>query len=256
MQKLLHSKILGKGSPLLILHGFLGSGDNWISLAKQFASNFEVHLIDLRNHGKSFHADVMSFELMSEDVQHYCKKHALTKIALIGHSMGGKVGMHLAVKYPVLVTKLIVADIAPKAYKPGHDNLIEALSAVDFTIHRTRDAIAKVIAKYVASLPIRLFLTKSVYRKGKNEFAFRFNLSTLKKCYPSIIKALPKHYLFDGDVLFLKGEHSNYILGSDIDSIEEHFPNAAVVAIANAGHWLHAENPKEFYKYSIEFLIP
>ncbi len=255
MQKLLHSKILGHGKPLLILHGFLGSGDNWITLAKRFGEHFEVHLVDLRNHGRSFHADEMSFEAMSEDVYYYCKMNELNEVSLLGHSMGGKVGMHLAVKYPKLVSKLIVADIAPKAYKPGHDNLIQALSAVNFSVHKTRDAIAKVIAKYVESEPIRFLLSKSVYRVGKTEFAFRFNFPTLKKCYPSITKALPQHFQYDGEVLFLKGEFSNYILGSDVDLIEEHFPNAEVIALANAGHWLHAENPKEFYAYSIDFLI-
>lgn len=255
MQKILHSKIVGQGKPLLILHGFLGSGDNWITLAKQFATYFEVHLLDLRNHGRSFHDEKMSFNLMSEDVRYYCEKNELKEIALIGHSMGGKIGMHLAVNYPKLVSKLIVADIAPKAYKPGHDNLIQALSAVDFTIHKTREAIAKVIAKHVDSEPVRLFLSKSVYRKAKNEFAFRFNFPILKNCYSSITTALPEHYRFDGDVLFLKGEYSNYILGSDLDLIEAHFPNAEIIALANAGHWLHAENPKEFFKYSKKFLL-
>ncbi len=254
MQKLLHSKIVGKGEPLLILHGFLGSGDNWITLAKKFGAHFEVHLVDLRNHGRSFHANEMSFDMMSEDIRYYCERKELEEISLLGHSMGGKIGMHLAVKYPELVSKLIVADIAPKAYKPGHNNLIQALNAVDFSIHKTRESIAKVIAKYVASLPIRLFLSKSVYRKDKGVFAYRFNLPILKKCYPSIITALPTHYQFDGAVLFLKGAYSDYILGSDIDLIEEHFPNAEIVAIAKAGHWLHAENPKEFYNYSIDFL--
>jgi len=255
MQKLLHSKILGRGNPLLILHGFLGSGDNWITLAKKFAEHFEVHLIDLRNHGRSFHADAMSFDLMSEDVYYYCKTKELKEISLLGHSMGGKVGMHLAVIYPQLVTKLIVADIAPKAYKPGHDNLIKALNAVDFSIHTSRESIANIVAKHIDSEPVRLFLSKGVYRAGKNAFAFRFNFPILKKCYPSITKALPQHFRYEGDVLFLKGEYSDYILGSDVDLIEEHFPNAEIIALANAGHWLHAENPKEFFKYVMVFLL-
>lgn len=255
MQKMLHSKIVGKGKPLLILHGFLGSGDNWITLAKKFAIYFEVHIIDLRNHGRSFHADEMNFEVMCDDVYRYCQQKDLKDIAILGHSMGGKIGMYIAAKYPSLVSKLIVADIAPRAYKRGHDLLLQALSAVDFSIHKTRDAVTKVIAKYISSEPIRLFLLKNVYRKEKDVLGYRFNLPVLKASYETVAEAFPDNYQFDGDVLFLKGALSDYIQGSDIDIIEAHFPNAEIIAIANAGHWLHAENPLEFFKYSIEFLL-
>lgn len=255
MQEVLHSKIVGKGKPLLILHGFLGSGDNWISLARKFASQFEVHIIDLRNHGRSFHADEMNFGLMCKDVYQYCQQNDLKDIAILGHSMGGKIGMHIAVNHPELVSKLIVADIAPKSYKRGHDSILDALNAIDFSIHKTREAVAKIIAKYVESEPIRLFLQKNVYRKGKDALAFRFNLPVLMQYYDEFTESLPTDYQFDGEVLFLKGALSDYILGSDIDLIESHFPNADIVAIANAGHWLHAENPAEFYNYSLEFLL-
>lgn len=255
MQKMLHSKIVGQGKALLILHGFLGSGDNWITLARKFATHFEVHIIDLRNHGRSFHADEMNFEVMCTDVYHYCEKKDLKDIAILGHSMGGKIGMHIAVNHPELVSKLIVADIAPKSYNRGHDSILEALHAIDFSIHKTREAVAKIIAKYIESEPIRLFLLKNVYRKEKDELAFRFNLPVLMKYYDEFTESLPNDYQYDGEVLFLKGALSNYILESDIDLIETHFPNADIVAIANAGHWLHAENPAEFYKYSSEFLI-
>jgi len=255
MQKMLHSKIIGQGKPLLILHGFLGSGDNWITLAKKFAIHFEVHIIDLRNHGRSFHNDIMNFDVMSEDVAFYCQKKDLKEIAIIGHSMGGKVGMYIAAKYPNLVSKLIVADIAPRAYKRGHDILLKALCSVDFSIHKTRDAVAKMIAKYIDSEPIRLFLLKNVFRKEKDTLAFRFNLPVLKASYKDVAEAFPSEYQFYGDVLFLKGALSNYILASDLDAIETHFPNAEIIAIANAGHWLHAENPGEFYTYSLNFLL-
>lgn len=255
MQKMLHSKIIGEGKPLLILHGFLGSGDNWISLAKKFARYFEVHIIDLRNHGRSFHANEMNFDVLSEDVHFYCRQKDLKEVTILGHSMGGKVGMYIAAKYPDLVTKLIVADIAPRAYKRGHDILLKALGTIDFSIHKTRDEVAKVIAKYIESEPIRLFLIKSVYRKEKEILAYRFNLPVLKASYESVAEAFPEEYQFDGDVLFLKGALSDYIQTSDIDLIEAHFPNAEIIAVANAGHWLHAENPLEFFKYSIEFLL-
>ena len=165
--QILHSKILGKGTPLLILHGFLGSGDNWISLGRKFAVHFEVHLIDLRNHGRSFHDDEMDFEVMCEDVLHYCQQHNLDKISVIGHSMGGKIGMHLAVNQPDLINKLIVVDIAPRAYDIRHDFILKSLLSVDFSIQKTREEVAQILARFIKQKPIRQFLLKNVYRKTK-----------------------------------------------------------------------------------------
>jgi len=248
MLQILHSKILGKGTPLLILHGFLGSGDNWISLGRKFAKHFEVHLVDLRNHGRSFHDDEMDFEVMAEDIIAYCGFYKLDKITIIGHSMGGKVAMFLATQQQVAIQKLIVADIAPKAYNRGHDFILEALHKVDFSKHKTRSDIAKVLSQYIDKENIIQFLLKNIYRKNTDEWRFRFNLEVLINDYENIITALPTNSQFEGETLFLKGEYSNYITGFDTALIEAHFPNVKIITIPKSGHWLHAENPDEFYK--------
>jgi len=251
MSPLLHSKILGTGTPLLILHGFLGSGDNWISLGRKFSQDFEVHLIDLRNHGRSFHDDEMDFEVMSEDVLLYCQAKELKSVFIIGHSMGGKVGMHLAVQQPDLVQKLIVVDIAPKTYSIRHDFILMALKSVDFSIHQTRDQVAEVLAGFIKQKPIRQFLLKNVYRKSSDSLGFRFNLAVFLEKYGNIIESLPAYSQYEGPTLFLKGEHSDYILAADFALIEAHFPLVIITTIVNSGHWLHAENPIDFYKTCI-----
>ncbi len=132
--KILHANIQGTGTPLLILHGFLGMGDNWKTLGNDFSENgFEVHLIDQRNHGRSFHSDEMSYEAMAEDIKNYCDHHGIKSAVLLGHSMGGKTAMLFATKYPDYVSKLIVADIAPKFYPQHHQDILKGLSSLDFS---------------------------------------------------------------------------------------------------------------------------
>lgn len=254
MIQILHSKIIGTGNPLLILHGFLGSGDNWITLGRRFSEFFEVHLVDIRNHGRSFHDDEMDLEVMYKDVLNYCQFHKLEQINLIGHSMGGKVAMHLAVHHPKLVTKLIVVDIAPKAYKRRHDFILEALEAVDFSKQKTRKEVEDVIAQFIEKESYRQFLMKAVYRKTKETLGFRFNLAVFIENYGNIIETLPTYSQFEGATLFIKGSLSNYILTSDLPLIEAHFPNSKLVTIEDAGHWLHAEKPEEFFTISLQFL--
>ena len=254
MSQILHSKIIGTGSPLLILHGFLGSGDNWITLGRKFSEHFKVHLIDLRNHGRSFHDDEMDLEVMCQDVLNYCRFHKLEQINLIGHSMGGKVAMHLAVHHPKLVSKLIVVDIAPKAYNRRHDFILDALKAVDFSIQKTRKEVDEVIAQFIDKELYRQFLMKAVYRKTKETLAFRFNLPVFIENYGNIIETLPPYSQYEGDTLFVKGTLSNYILASDLPLIEAHFPNSKLVEIKGSGHWLHAEKPEEFFTTSLQFL--
>ena len=252
--KILHSKILGKGEPLLILHGFFGMGDNWKSLANKFAENFEVHLIDQRNHGRSFHTDDFSYELMVEDLENYIHHYQLKKINLLGHSMGGKTVMLFATTFPKMVNKLIVADISPRYYSPHHQYILEALNAVDFSKITKRSEIASVFADYIDEEGIKQFLLKNVYWIEKGKLAFRFNLESLTENIEEVGVALPSFTVFEGDTLFLKGANSGYISNEDIPLIEAHFPNAIIKTIKNAGHWLHAENPLDFYTEVMAFL--
>jgi len=250
----LHSIILGGGEPLIILHGFLGMGDNWKTLAIRFSEKYQVHIIDQRNHGRSFHSDDFTYELMMEDLLHYIEFHNLEKVNLLGHSMGGKTVMLFAVNYPEKVNKLMVADIAPKFYPAHHQLILKALNAVDFHGVKSRNEIDTVFKEYVPEIGVRMFLLKNVYRKTKDEFAYRFNLDSLTENIEEIGVALPSMTQFDGKTLFLKGENSGYISENDDVLINAHFPNNKMVTISKAGHWLHAENPVDFYDHVLDFL--
>ena len=252
--ELLHSSISGEGFPLIILHGFLGMGDNWKSLANKFSDTYEVHVLDQRNHGRSFHDDDFSYELLVEDLLFYLDVHELKNIHVLGHSMGGKTAMLFAVEHPDRVKKLMVADIAPRFYPPHHQMILDALGEVDFKKINSRSEIDKILQKHIPETGIRQFLLKNVYRKEKEEFAFRFNLKALEEHYDEIGVALPPRTMFEGPVLFLKGALSGYINEQDKDLISAHFPNSKIVTIANSGHWLHAENPIDFYNNVVEFL--
>ena len=252
---MLYSKIEGEGKPLLILHGFLGMSDNWKTIGQQFAvDGFQVHLLDLRNHGRSFHSDEFSYELMVQDVYDYCKVNNLKKINIIGHSMGGKTAMLFAVTYPELVEKLIVADIGPKFYPQHHQTILEGLNAVDFSKKPSRNEVEEILSNFIRDFGTRQFLMKSLYWQEPGQLAFRFNLSVFNKKIEEIGKPLSENTVFTAPTLFIRGGNSNYILDSDFESIKKYFANSTIETIPNAGHWLHAENPKLFYEIASSFL--
>jgi pimeloyl-ACP methyl ester carboxylesterase len=252
---MLHSRTEGQGKPLLILHGFLGMSDNWKSLGSLYAAEgFQVHLLDLRNHGKSFHSDLFNYDIMAEDVLEYCKTNNLDKISLIGHSMGGKVAMLFATKYPEKVKKLIVADIGPKYYAPHHQDILAGLNAVDFSSKPTRTQVEETIYPYIPDFGTRQFLLKNLYWIEPNQLAFRFNLAVFNKTSDEIGTALPEGALFEEPTLFIRGGNSNYILDADLPEIKKHFSNFQIITIPNVGHWLHAENPKLFFEETARFL--
>jgi esterase len=252
---MLYSKIEGSGKPLLILHGFLGMSDNWKTLGTQFAADgFQVHLLDLRNHGRSFHSDEFSYESMVQDILDYCQANGLESIDVIGHSMGGKTAMLLATSYPNLVDKLIVADIGPKYYAPHHQDILAGLNAVDFSVKPSRIEVEEILKNYIPDFGTRQFLMKSLYWKEPGQLAFRFNLEIFNVKIDEISKALASDLIFEKPTLFIRGENSNYILDSDFDGIKVHFPHSRIETIPNAGHWLHAENPAMFYELASVFL--
>jgi esterase len=252
---MLYSKIEGTGQPLIILHGFLGMSDNWKTLSTQYAAeDFQVHALDLRNHGRSFHSDEFTYEAMATDIFDYCETNNLNQIDIIGHSMGGKVAMLFAVTYPEKVAKLVVADIAPKAYNPHHDDILAALNAVDFSTKPSRSAVETIMTPYVPDFGTRQFLMKNLYWKTPEQLAFRFNLEVFNKNRDLVGEPLPKDAVFEKPVLFIRGENSNYIKDEDMTLIHVHFPDATLETVSNTGHWLHAENPKEFFEKTLSFL--
>lgn len=251
----LHSNILGEGQPFIFLHGFLGMGDNWKSLGTKFSeAGYEVHLIDQRNHGRSFHSNEFNYEVMVDDLKRYCDEHHLKDFVLLGHSMGGKTAMLFAVEYPELVSKLIIADISPRYYPSHHDDILKGLSALDFQTLKSRGEADEVLSSYVSNLGIRQFLLKNLYWKEKGVLALRMNLEVLKDLSAEVGEPLPMHAKFEKDTLFLRGDRSEYIALQDESLIHSHFPKSEIVSIANAGHWLHAENPADFYAEVSKFL--
>jgi len=252
---ILHSNIIGEGKPFVILHGFLGMGDNWKTLARQFSqSNFEVHLVDQRNHGRSFHDNEFDYEIMAEDLKQYCHEYNLSDIVLLGHSMGGKTAMLFAATYPEIVSKLLVADISPRYYPIHHDAILDGLSHLDFSEIKTRGEADKVLSHYVPEVGTRMFLLKNLYWVEKGQLGLRINLPVLKEHVSEVGEALPIHAVYSKETLFLRGDRSEYIGTQDEAIIHRHFPNSEIVTIANAGHWLHAENPKDFYAAVMNFI--
>ncbi|MBZ9632410.1 alpha/beta fold hydrolase [Salegentibacter sp. LM13S] len=252
----LNSIVIGEGKPLLILHGFLGMSDNWKTIGNKLAEEkeFQVHLIDQRNHGKSPHTDEHSYELMAEDIKEYCDQNSLSNIILMGHSMGGKTAMLAATEYPNLVEKLIVVDIAPKYYEPHHQQILKGLTALEEANLESRQEADSLLSEFISEKPIRLFLLKNLNRKSEGAYCLKVNLETLKNNIEEVGKSLAQDKTFNGPTLFIKGGNSNYIREEDKPEIKKQFPKVQFKEIANAGHWVHAEKMTEFYKAMVDFL--
>lgn len=251
----LHYKELGHGQPLLILHGLFGTLDNWMTLAKRFAEHYNVFLVDLRNHGRSPHDAEHNYDVMADDVLQLVDELQIPTPAIMGHSMGGKVAMKYALKYPTRITKLIVVDIAPKAYPPHHDEIIEALQAVKLENAKSRNDIDEQLAQYIKEDDVRLFLMKNIYRKEDNTFGWRMNLDAIEKNYEHISAAITADMPFNKSTLFIKGGRSRYIKSEDIaGSIERLFTLVEIETIPEAGHWVHAQAPDKVYDLVTTFL--
>lgn len=254
-QPILHSKIIGNGAKhLIIFHGLFGQLDNWNTHGRQFGEIYTTHLVDLRNHGRSFHSDDASIQAMVDDIVRYMDAQGVEKAHLLGHSLGGRVVINFAMLHPNRVDHLIVADMAPKAYLPHHNAIFKALSSVDFDQVNSRKDVEEILSQYIPEVGVRQFLLKNVYHAENGGYAFRFNLKALKEQYEQLVGQDLIDGVFDGPTLFLKGAKSDYILPEDEFIIKKRFPNATIQPIANAGHWLHAENPKDFIEAILSFL--
>lgn len=168
--------------------------------------------------------------------------------------MGGKTAMLFAVTYPELLNKLVIVDISPRNYKPHHNAILAGLNSIDFSLQNSRNLVDEKLSKYIPDFGVRQFLMKNIYWKEKGQLGYRFNLQSLTENNPEVGAPLTSFAVFEKDTLFLKGEKSDYITENERPIIEAHFPNSKIIKIANAGHWLHAENPKDFYREVAEFL--
>lgn len=246
---LLHSNIIGdSGQDLLILHGFLGMSDNWKTHAKNWAKiGYRVHLIDQRNHGRSFWSNNFSYELMAIDLAHYCEAYVLKDVLLLGHSMGGKTAMYFACNYPTFLKALVVVDIAPKEYMPHHQKILQGLSKLNFDKSKSRNEADTFLSEFVLEPGVRRFILKNLYWQQPGKLGLRINIEVLKNASDAVGKNLNNEAQSSHPCLFVKGQLSDYILDSDSLKIRHYFPKAEQVIINNAGHWLHAEKPTDFF---------
>ena len=250
----LNFKVFGEGKPLVILHGLLGSLDNWQSLAKKFAESRKVYLIDQRNHGKSPHLEDHDYPSMVADLKAFLEKNEIENADLLGHSMGGKTVMGIAVEYPFLVNKLIVVDIAPRHYPVHHDQILAGLNAVNFDEQKSRSEVEEVLTLFIPEATVRQFLMKNLFWIEKEKLAYRFNLKTITKDIEKIGFGLAEGSYFTNPTLFIDGEDSDYIQEDDHDLIDEVFPRNEIITFENCGHWIHAQNPSLLIETVEKFL--
>ena len=246
--------------PLVILHGLFGTLDNWQTLARRWAeeAGLRVISVDLRNHGRSFHAPEHSYALMAQDVLallDYLRLDA-NRLTLMGHSMGGKAAMTLALGYPERLAQLLVLDIAPRFSNMEHqDDIIAGLRAVDLSTIQSRQQAEAALAQRIPQLGVRQFLLKNLYRREDNSFAWRINLPALIENLAAIGEEISAAQPFMKPTLFIRGGKSDYILPEDkLHSIPALFPNSQVATVPDAGHWVHAEKPNEVFELVRNFV--
>jgi len=241
----------GEGKTIVILHGLLGSLGNWVSLAKVLSERFHVILVDLPNHGQSHHTDHFSYEVMAKEVSLLLKHNEWYNINLIGHSMGGKVAMKYAELFSENISKLVIVDIANRNYRSNKfSHIFDAISSLNLSNIKSRIEADELIKSFIPNLEERNFLLKNLKREGSS-FKWHPNVKLLKSSLNKISSKINIKNKISTDTLFLKGEKSNYINKNDSMLDFLHFN---IIEINNSGHWVHADNPKEFLKAVIGFI--
>ncbi len=249
-------RISGKGPPLLLLHGLLGFGRNLQSVARKLEDKFTCCLVDLRNHGHSPWSPVMSYEAMAADLLDILDRQSWSQAAVLGHSMGGKAAMALALLEAARIDRLIAADIAPVTY--GHDfkTYIDAMLAVDLGETKQRAEVDEQLKATVSEQAIRGFLMQNL-ESADTGLRWRANLQVLLEAMPSI-SSFPEALAgssYAGPTLFIRGGRSSYVRSDHEPVIHQFFPQAQITTIENAGHWLHAEQPMAFVEAVEAFLL-
>ncbi len=254
--KLLNYQQIGQGSNLVLIHGLFGSLENLNSVAKALASDYCVTSIDVRNHGNSFHENNMSYQVLAQDIAYLLDHLAIKQAHILGHSMGGKIAMKLALTQPSLIDKLIIADIAPVTYPAHHTNIIKGLLAIDLTQIKNRHDADKQLAKYVDNQGVRQFLLRNLSKDPQGNFYFKCNIDYINQCYEQIMQGFENdNNSYQGDTLFIKGGNSDYIRSEHRNIIIKLFPQSKAKILNGAGHWLHAEKTTVFNKIVKDFLV-
>jgi esterase len=250
----LHYRVQGEGQPLVILHGLLGSLDNWQSMGKRLAALRRVYSLDLRNHGHSPHSATMSYGVMAQDMLEFFDEHDLHAPAVLGHSMGGKVAMQLATRHPENIDKLLIVDISPKAYPPSHRPLLAAMEQLDLRGSSSFAELDRALVPAIADPALRQFVLKNLTREGSGEFRWRIALDEISRSYDALTEKISIATPFPKPACFIRGEQSNFIEDHDLPAILEAFPRAEVVTIHRAGHWVHIDAADAFYAAAVKFL--
>jgi esterase len=250
----LHFQEYGQGEPVIILHGLFGSSTNWQSIGRKLAGQYHVFAVDQRNHGNSPHAGQMDYGNMADDILDFMEQHGLRETNVLGHSMGGKTAMQLALSHPARVQRLVIVDIAPRRYPPAHDEILQALTSLDPPQFQSRKQMEAALA--IPDLRTRQFLLMNVARDETGRFHWKFGLENIQRNYDRLNDALTLNSdrQFDKPTLVLRGEKSDYVREEDFTLIRSLFPRAEFRTVPGAGHWIHADNPEAFLKIVSEFL--
>ena len=254
MEKL-YFKEMGSGQKIVILHGLLGSLDNWITIGKNLSKNFHVYLVDLINHGNSPHSETFNYSKMANDLHDFFQSNNINKAYLIGHSMGGKVAMKFADIYQNYIDKLIIVDIVNKKYPTNRFNhIFKTLKNINIKDIKSRKEADEQASNYINNLSERNFLLKNLKRNQDNFFSWKPNVDIIISSINDISSEININNKTLQETLFLRGEFSDYITDSDVSIIGNDFDNFNLKTISNSGHWIHAENPNSFYKNVFSFL--
>ncbi|MFL2495555.1 MAG: alpha/beta fold hydrolase [Porticoccaceae bacterium] len=242
----------GNGYPVILIHGMFGSLSNLGNLARCLSNQFRVISVDLRNHGDSPHDSVFDMATMAEDILYLMDILSLPTAFIVGHSLGGKVGMQLALSHSDRVNKLVVADISPVTYQPRNDPALNGLIALSEASIQNRNQAEELLADFISDSQTRAFLLKNL-KRNDDRFVLKLNINAVIENYGTALVAAPSGDRFDNPCLFIKGETSAYIQEKHRPIIKDMFPNSQVNVISGAGHWLHAEKPKLFNNQVMEF---
>lgn len=249
---LLNYEKRGSGPVVVLIHGLFGDADNLNNLARSLEDEFTTLAVDVRNHGESFHTDSMDYDSMAADVIAVLDHLKIKQAFLVGHSMGGKIAMQIAIDHPDRVHAAVFADIAPVAYDDRHRDILDALEKLDLSKVESRGDADKQLAQSIETRGVRQFLLKNLRRKNE-AYQWRLNLSGIDANYKTITGSIGDG-CYEGPVLFIKGTESDYILKEHQQAINKQFPNAEAKIMEGAGHWLHAEKPRIFNRLVKRFL--
>lgn len=250
----LNAKVTGCGPDIILLHGLFGSLENLGRVGSLLSECYTVHALDQRNHGRSPHDDEMNYQVMAEDVMTYMEYAHLRQPCVLGHSMGGKVAMTLALHAPERLKGLIVADIAPIQYPSHHEEIFKAMSSLNLASIENRQQASKHLAAFGIHPDIVPFLLKNLIFDKDTGFQWRINLPVLLERYPDLMRAMPMDRRYEGPVLFIAGGLSDYVRKEHEPVIRQLFPEFEFKMIDGASHWLHAEKPEVFSAICRRFL--